>query len=478
MGYRDLRDFLVALEGRGRLRRIAQPVDRSWELACIARWLYQAVPERERFGLLFENAGAMPVVTAAIGASRETYALALDTTPEGIIPAWVRALSHPIPPVRVAQAPCQEIVLTGRSASLDLLPIPIWTPGKDVAPYLTTLTITRDADAGFQNCAVYRSMVLDERRVVVNLNPGRHGWRCVESYLRRGLPAPITWVIATEPAVHCAAVANVPYGVDEVSIAGGLKGTPVETVKARTIDLAVPAHAEIVIEGEIRPDDRAREGPFGEFAGYMSQAVERPVATITAITHRRDPLYYGYISQFPPSESTTLQSLGNCGLVLKQLHDLGHASVRDVHIDLTYGGLLAHGVIAMRPQYPGHARQIGRIVADTTLLKRVTVVDEDIDIRDAQHLDWALNARYDPARDTVLVSGTFSPADMDPAVRSEGREAAGSKIVIDATEKSGAPPFSLPSRELMDKALESWRAAGLPPIEVPRRVDLALARKK
>jgi UbiD family decarboxylase len=477
VGYRDLRDFLVALEERGRLRRVTRPVDRSWELACIARWLYQAVPERERFGLLFENAGAMPIGTAAIGASRETYAIALGTTPDGINPAWVQALAHPIAPVLVTQAPCQEVVLTGESASLAELPIPVWTPGRDAAPYLTTLTLTKDAESGFQNCAVYRTMVLDERRVAVNLNPGRHGTLCVESYHRRGRPAPIAWVIATEPVVHCAAVVNVPYGVDEVSIAGGLKGAPVETVKARTVDLAIPAHAEIVVEGEIRPGDRAREGPFGEFAGYMSAAVERPVATITAITHRRDPLYYGYVSQFPPSESTTIQSLGNCGLVLKRLRDLGHAGVRDVHIDLTYGGMLAHGVVAMRPQYRGHALQVGRIVADTTLLKRVTVVDDDIDIRDSQHLDWALNARYDPARDTVLVPGTFSPAEMDPAVRTEGREAAGSKIVIDATEKWGAQPFSLPPRHLMEQALESWHAAGLPPIEVPRRVDLALARE-
>ena len=106
----------------------------------------------------------------------------------------------------------------------------------------------------------------------------------------------------------------------------------------------------------------------------------------------------------------------------------------------------------------------------------MTIVDDDIDIRDSQHLDWALNARYDPARDTVLVPGTFSPADMDPAVRAEGRAAAGSKIVIDATEKTGAQPFSLPPRKLMEKALESWRAAGLPPIEVPQRVNLALKR--
>ncbi len=480
MAYKDFREFLAALETDGRLRRITVPVDPAGELSCMARWMYQALPEERRFALLFEKLRGVDgrLVTAALGASRQTYALALGVAPDLITERWVQALCRPIAPVDTTVAPCQELVTTGADVDLGRLPVPVWTPGKDAAPYLTTLTLTRDADSGIQNLAVYRTMVAGKDKVLVNLSPGRHGTRCWQSYLRQGRPAPIAWAIGCEPAVHMAAVANVPYGVDEMTIAGGLKGEPIALVKAKTIDLMVPANAEYIIEGEIRPGEFDQEGPFGEFAGYMGPVASKPVATITAITCRRDPIYYGYVSQMPPSESTIIQSLGNAGLMLKQLrHDLGHASVRDVHIDLTYGGVLAHGIVAMKPLYPGHAKQVGRLVADLSFLKRVTVVDEDVDIRDAMHMDWALNARYNPRRDTVIVDDVFCPADMDPAVpRVDGKPGINSKIVIDATEKTESGTFSLPPAEDMDRALALWKEAGLPSFDIPKRCKFMLSR--
>ncbi|MBI5441280.1 MAG: UbiD family decarboxylase [Deltaproteobacteria bacterium] len=479
MAYRDIREFLKELEARGRLRRVKRPVDAAWEVAALARWLFQAVPERDRFGLYFEEVkgSRIPVMTGVLGASRETYALALGTEPERINDAWVKALLEPRPSVRVGSAPCQEVVLQGAEVDLGTLPIPVWTPGKDAAPYLTTLTLSRDAETGIQNAATYRAMVLDAAHLAVNLPPGRHGALCLESYRRRGEPAPFAWVIGAEPAVHLAAVANVPYGVDELTIAGGLKGEPVDVVWAKTQDLYVPANAEIVIEGEIRPGEEADEGPFGEFAGFMGPVGRRPRVTVTAITSRRDPIYYGYLSQMPPSESTVIQGLGNAGLLLKLLrHDLGHRTVADVAIDTTYGGLLGHGTVALRPLYPGHARQVGRLVADVSLLKRVTVVDADIDIRDPIHVAWAMNAHFQPQRDTLVLEDTFTPANMDPSVRSGEGRGTGSKLVIDATQKEEAGSLSLPSRELMERALDVWREAGLPEFELPKRVQLLLDR--
>lgn len=477
MAYADIREYLTALEAQGRLVRIGREVDARWEPACIARWMYQGLPDERRFGLVFERVAGydMPLMTGVLGASRHTYALALGVTPEQIAERWVQALRAPLDPVQIDAAPCQQVVLTGAQADLGRLPIPVWTPGKDAAPYITNVTITRDADTGRQNTAIYRTMVRGGRQVVVNLNPGRHGMRCAMSYWRRGRPAPIAWVLGAEPVVPLAAVANVPYGEDEIRIAGGLKGAPIDVVRACTVELLVPANAEIVIEAELHPDKRAAEGPFGEFAGYMGPVADKPIATVKAITHRERPIYHGLISQMPPSESTVIQSLGNAGLLLKTLrHDLGHESVADVHIDLTYGGLLAHGIIAMTPLYPGHAKQVGRLVADLTFLKRITVVDADVDIRDPMHMDWALNARYNPARDTVLVEDVFTPANMDPAIADPTVPNAGSKIIIDATQAQGAPAFSLPDAEFMRRALTSWRDLDLPPFEVPRRMRLML----
>jgi UbiD family decarboxylase len=481
MPYRDMREFLKALEEKGKLRRIRKAVDHTWELACVARWMFQALPEPERFGLLFDHikGSKIRVMTAVLGASSETYAIALETTPDKINEKWEQSLRNPIPAREIDSGPSQEVVYTGDQVDLGKIPIPTWTPGKDAAPYLSCITISRDADTGIQNMATYRAMVKDRNHLAVNIPPARHGYLCYESYMTKGKPAPFAWVVAAEPVVHLAAVANVPYGVDEVTVAGGLKGTPVEMVKAKTVDLLVPAHAEFIIECEFRPGDNGPEGPFGEFAGYMGPLGEKPIATVTAITHRKDPIFYGYISQMPPSESTTIQSLSNSGLILKMLHDLGYNSVQDVYIDLTYGGLLAHGIVSMKPQYPGHAKRVGRTVANETALKRVTVVDEDVDIRDPMHMDWALNSRMNPQHDILIIDNVFTSAILDPTVRvRDGETELSSKVIIDATEKGKPGEFSLPPKELMMRALEAWREIGLPEFKIPRRVQLLLDRSK
>ncbi|MDP6179880.1 MAG: UbiD family decarboxylase, partial [Desulfatiglandales bacterium] len=317
MAYRDIRDYLGTLEAKGKLKRIQKGVDHTWELACLARWMFQAMPEGARFGMLFEqvNGFNIPVMTGILGTSRETYALALETESDQINDKWIHALLHSVPPRLVKAAPCQEVVLSNDDVDLNALPIPVWTPGKDAAPYITSITISRDNDTGIQNAAVYRAMVQDRVHLAVNLAKGRHGTLCYESFAKNGKPAPFAWVIGAEPVVHFSAVSNVRYGIDELTIAGGLKGEPVDVVEAKTVDLLVPANAEFIIEGEFRPGEYAEEGPFGEFAGYMGPAGQKPLATITAVTHRKDPLYYGYISQMPPSESTVIQSLSNAGLI-------------------------------------------------------------------------------------------------------------------------------------------------------------------
>ena len=478
MAFDDLRDCLAVLEQRGMLRRVRETVDPEWEIGCLVKWAFQGLPEEERFGLFFESVEGsdIPAATGALGASTEAYATALGVAPDEINEKWERALRSPVPPARTESAPCQETVREGDAVDLALLPIPVWTPGKDAGRYITTIVVTRDADTGIQNYGVYRTLVAGRDRLVANLSPGRQGRLCCEGHHARGQPAPIAFVVGAEPAVQFAAVTNFPIGVDELTLAGGLKETPVETVRARTVDLDIPARAEIVIEGLVYPDEMAREGPFGEFAGYMGPVSDRPVVRVTAITHRKDPIFYGIASQMPPSESTLMQSLTNAGALRKILrHDLGEGGVEDVHIDLTFGGLLAHAIVSMRPRGAGDAQRVGRIVAAISPVKRVTVVDHSVDIRDPLHLDWAMNAHFDPARDTVLIDNVFVPMYMDPSVRVRGGNTdPGSKIVVDATRSIDAGELSLPARPLMDKALDSWRKAGLPEIEIPRRLSYRL----
>jgi UbiD family decarboxylase len=208
----------------------------------------------------------------------------------------------------------------------------------------------------------------------------------------------------------------------------------------------------------------------------MGQIDKRPVARVTAITHRRDPIFYGYTSQMPPSESTTIQSLMNAGVILQTLRDhIGEQAVHDVWIDLTFGGLLAHVIVAMTPQFPGHGKRVGRTIADTTLLKRITVVDADVDIRDPSHVDWALNSRFSPQRDTVIIDDVYVPLHIDPSVRdARGTVWQGSKLILDATQKIDSGTFSLPPKDMMMKALTVWKECGLPEFDIPRRAKLRL----
>jgi len=480
MAYRDMRDYLAALEQQNLLKRITRAVDHNWEVACLAKWMYQALPIEERFGFYFQNVkgSTIPVVTGALGAAPRSVALALQCEVHEINSKIVDSLRHLKKPKLVNAGVCQEVVLTGDQARLDRLPIVTWTPGKDKGPYITTIVVTRDHDTGVPNMGVYRTMVRDSRSIVINLAPGRQGFRNVKTWTDKGKIAPIAWVIATEPAVHLATVANLPYGKDEMEFAGGLKGEPIELIRCKTVDLHVPATAEIIIEGQITPGDVDDEGPFGEFAGYMGPIEERPVAQITAITHRRDPIFYGYTSQMPPSESTTIQSLMNAGVILQMMRDeIGDQAVHDVWIDLTFGGLLAHCVVAITPQFPGHGKRVGRTIADITALKRVTVVDEDVDIRDHTHVDWALNSRFSPQRDTIVIDDCYVPIQMDPSVRdARGNITPGSKLVLDATQKIDSGPFSLPPKDVMMKALDVWKDCGLPEFTIPKRALLRLER--
>jgi UbiD family decarboxylase len=463
----------------GSLRRIEREVDPSWEPACLAKWMFQNIPAAKRFGFLFERVkgSRIPLAFGVLGASRDHYARAIGTAADEINPRIVAALRSPVAPVVVGEAVVHDVVLEGDDADVGILPVPIWTPGKDVGPYITSTVTTRNAHSSTQNIGIYRTQVSGPRELTVNLSPGRQGTANVASFTERGVPAPIAWIIGPDPAVTVASVANLPPGRSEFEFAGGLASAPIDLVRAKTVDLLVPANAEIVIEAVIEPSRTGIEGPFGEFAGYMGPSGPRPIATVTAITHRHNPVYHAFSSQMPPSESTILQGFTNAGYILKVLQDdIGEASVHDIVIDETFGGLLGHAIVAMKTRYPAHGKKVGRIIADISPLKRVTIVDTDIDIRDPSHVDWALNVRFNPVRDTVIIDDVQF-GNIDPSVEHiNGRPQRGSKIVIDATEKTSPGTYSLPSKDYMVRALELWRELALPEFEISRRTVLNLER--
>ncbi len=469
MPYRDLRAYLGALEEAGRLHRIRTEVDKDWEIAAVSRAVFQDLPDERRPALLFERVKGhtMPVCVGVLGASRWIYALAMQTSPEEIPDTWARAQRHPIPPRQIETGPVHDVVARGDAADLTDLPVPIWTRQHDPGPYLTApFVVTRDPDTGAQNLGTYRCQIKGPRRIGMWVNFLQHARQHIEPRRLAGERVPVAIVVGAEPAVGLCSVSRIAAGLDELAVAGGLRGEPLDVVRCVTSDLLVPATAEIVIEGEVTPE-LEEEGPFGEYTGYMGPTAESYVVEVRAITRRERPVFQAFLSQMPPSESSCIRGWGRECAILKHLRDL-RLPVRDVHL-LHAGGAAAYLAISIRPQYPGQAQQVmwAAWTVDPALGKITVVTDDDIDVRDPFQLNWALSWRVQPHRDIVVVPRA-------PAVRLDPSQAAeyvpqmdparrlSSKLGIDATRKHAYPPASLPPAEDLARVRERWAAYGLP----------------
>lgn len=468
MAYRDLRAHLHVLEEAGRLHRIPTEVDKDWEIAAVSRIVFQDIPEERRPALLFEHVKGhtIPVCVGVLGASRWVYALALETSPEEIPDKWARAQRNPIPPRPVESGPVHETVKRGGAATLYDLPVPIWTRQQDPGPYLTApFVITRDPDTGGQNVGTYRCQIKGPRKIGMWVNFLQHARQQIEPRRLAGERVPVAIVVGAEPAVGLCSVSRIAAGVEELAVAGGLRGEPLDVVRCVTSDLLVPATAEIVIEGEIIPE-LEEEGPFGEYPGYMGPKADAYVVEVRAITHREQPIFQAFLSQMPPSESSCIRGWGRECAILKHLRDL-RLPVRDVHL-LHAGGAAAYLAISIRPQYPGQAQQVmfAAWAVDPALGKITVVVDDDIDVRDPFQLAWALSWRVQPHKDIAVIPNT-------PAVRLDPSQAAedvpqldpsrrlSSKLAIDATRKHAYPAASLPPAQDLARARARWAAYGL-----------------
>jgi UbiD family decarboxylase len=255
---------------------------------------------------------------------------------------------------------------------------------------------------------------------------------------------------------------------------------PLQVARALTVDLPIPARAEIVLEGEIPVDETVLEGPFGEYVGYMGLPGPKHHLFVHTVSRRERPIFQSYISQMPPSESCVLQQQASGAALYKHLvHDLKIPGVRDVY--WTEASSRTHAIVQMKPLYPGHSRKVmllASCILDSISPKWVTVVDEDIDIRDPFMVEWAIASRVDPATD-VLIINDMEMTILDPATTlrlNEDKTGAplaervtGAKLLIDATIKRTYPSVSLPPRDLMDRVLERWSETGLPPIAPPER---------
>ena len=476
----DFQEHLANIEAAGLLVRIEREVNKDTELHPLVRWQFQGgLDESERRAFLFTNVvGAdgrrfdMPVAVGALSASAEIYALGMGRPIEDVGRAWTEAIAHPIAPVRVASAPCQEVVITGGdlrgAGGLARLPVPVSTPGFDAAPYLTaTLCVTCDPDTGVRNMGTYRAALKANDRLGVRMAArigGAGGYLHWQKYRARKEPMPCAIVVGCAPVVAFTGPQKLAIDLDEMGVAGALAGAPIRTAKAVTVDLDVPADAEIVIEGLIDPELLEPEGPFGESHGYVALEDFNMSMQVTAITMKRAPVFVSIVSQVTPSESSVIKRVAYEPVFLAHLRDV--LSIKGIRAVVLHEPLCNIRPVIFLQFAPGSPQsEVWRGLNGAATLKAdcgkiVIAVGEDIDPRNADAVLWSLAYRANMGDDLHVVP--HRAAGHGPKTGRRGGEAT---LLIDATLKSKMPPLALPARAYMERARALWEELGLPALK-------------
>ncbi|MBT5674317.1 MAG: UbiD family decarboxylase [Rhodospirillaceae bacterium] len=494
MAYNSLRDFLQHLENQGALARVQAPVSPELEMTEIqTRLLAEGGP-----AVLFENVVAsggkafnMPMLVNLFGTVErvamgmgqsadslreigETLAFLRQPEPPGgwreafeMLPLLRKVMA--MKPKSVSAGACQEIVWTGDDIDLARLPIQTCWPGEP-APLITwPLVVTRGPGSSREdgyNLGIYRMQVTGRNTTLMRWLRHRGGAQQHRRWAEeKREPLPAAVVIGADPGVILAAVTPVPETLSEYQFAGLLRGRKVELVKCKTVPLAVPAEAEIVIEGHVSLDDYGPEGPYGDHTGYYNSVEQFPRFTVSAITMRQDPIYLSTFTGRPPDEPSILgQALNEIfvPLLAQQFPEIVDFWLPPEACSYRIA------VVSIKKAYPGHAKRvmmgIWSYLRQFMYTKWVIVVDDDINVRDWKDVMWAVSTRMDPARDITLVENT--PIDyLDFASPEAGL---GSKIGLDATNKL-APETNRDwgekirmSDEIIDTVSRKWADYGLP----------------
>jgi 4-hydroxy-3-polyprenylbenzoate decarboxylase len=471
-GYPDLHEHLRALERAGLLISVERPINKDTEMHPLVRWQFRGgIEEKDRKAFLFKNVTdskkrkyEIPVVVGALAASREIYRIGMGCPLDKINETWTRAIANPIPPKVLQKAACQEMEVEG----LDRLPIPISTPGWDIAPF-TTLSqyITKDPETGVQNMGIYRGQVKAPKRLGMNpsleLRPGIYThWQKAKAKKQK-LAAAV--VLGAPPSVAFTSAQKVPEALDELHVAGGLVGGPINVVKAKTVDLLVPAEAEIVVEGWIDTESLEPEAPFGESHGHVNLQEYNAFMEVTCITRRRDAILTSIISQVTPSESSLIKRVALEPLFTQHLRErLGIQGVKRVSMHEPLTNLRKVVVVVVDRNTP--RTEIWRALYGAASWNRaagkyIIAINEDIDPNNADALLWAMSYRANPALDLQILQHR----DQGHGPRSQRNGGEDASVLIDATLKENFPPISLPKREYMENAKAIWEELGLPKLK-------------
>jgi 4-hydroxy-3-polyprenylbenzoate decarboxylase len=451
LAYNDLREFIAALESRGWLKRISQPVDCELEITEITDRVSKMQGDKN-VALLFENVTGydVPVLMNAFG-SMERMALALgvdkidDIAQEirqilklpyislqnkldlvKIIPTAKRAINFP---KYVKNAPCKEIIIKDQP-SLDKFPILKCWPG-DAGRFITLpLVFTKNPVNGKRNVGMYRLQVFDQKTTGMHWHIHKNGAENYRAHRELGKDKiEVAVAIGGDPVITYAATAPLPRDIDEMVFAGFLRKKAVEMVKCETIDVEVPAGSEIVLEGYVNLDELRLEGPFGDHTGYYSLADNYPVFHITCITHRKDPIYPATIVGKPPMEDCFLAKATErifLPVLQMQLPEI-------VDINLPLEGVFHNcAVISIKKSYPQQAKKVMHAIwgmGQMMFTKMIIVVDEHVNVQVMEEVWWRVFNNIDARRDIVMVDGPLDVLDHSSPMPNWG-----TKVGIDATK--------------------------------------------
>jgi 4-hydroxy-3-polyprenylbenzoate decarboxylase len=480
MAYRDLREFIKALEKKGLLKRIKAEVDPVLEMAEINdRVVKQGGP-----ALLFENPRGSKVPCAVnLFGSFERMRLALGVGDlddiggrileflEPEIPTNIVEKLKALPklkrladflPKYVKSGPCKEVIIRD-NPSLDMFPI-LKTWPEDGGRFITLpMVFTKDPETGVRNCGMYRMQVYDGRTTGMHWHMHKDGAAHFRKAEALGRKLPVAVAVGSDPAVMYSSSAPLPPDVDEMLLAGFLRKSPVEMVPCETVPLEVPANSEIVLEGYCEPGERRPEGPFGDHTGYYSLVDEFPVFHVACVTMRKDAVYPATIVGKPPMEDCFMGKATErifLPLMKKQLPEI-------VDINLPLEGVFHNiAVVSIDKRYPGHSRKVMYALwgmGQMSFTKMIVVVDKWVDVQDLSEVVWRIGNNVDPKRDVVIVEGP-----LDVLEHASDIPAYGGKLGIDATKKLPSegfkrkwPPDIVMSPEIKALVDRRWKEYGL-----------------
>jgi phenylphosphate carboxylase alpha subunit len=484
---RSQRDFISVLEREGDLIRISAEVDRDLEIGAITR---RAIEHRLP-ALLFENIKGFPgqrVFCGELGPTRPVIqgriALALGlshkTTWAAIVAEATRRMANPLKPVVVRDAAWKQNSLRGDDVDLTRLPVP-WIHAVDGGRFIGSwhINVTKDPDSDWVNWGIYRMMLQGPRQAGIRLHPrGQHGgFMYYQRYVRDRKPMPTAVVIGADPLSTMSAVAPLGTGSSEIEIAGALHGAPIEVAPCETIDLMVPANAEIVIEGYVDPVERDYEGPFGEYMGYCAGGrALMPVMRVTAVSYRDEPIFSMTNLGKLWNESDTIHSVVDSALLMHYFANEG-LPVRAV-------AQTPHGVVISARAEPGLAQRVLASIQRGKSGSRVggggpliVLVDEDIDPMNHDDVWWAMTTRLHPVNGIHRAESLPRPLQpwLSPEDREHGRNWF---LLLDCTfprewpeeyrnEHTRPVTFTLDyPKQLREQVIARWESLGLPPTDV------------